>query len=74
MYKQEAVLENEILKILWDFEIKADHLIPARRPDLVIINQKKKKKKKREPAESRHCNPRRPESENQRQRKKETST
>ena len=24
-------------KILWYFEIQTDHLIPARRPDLVII-------------------------------------
>ena len=27
-------------KILWDFEIQTDRLIPARRPDLVIINKK----------------------------------
>ena len=32
--KQESVLEN--------FEIQTDHLIPARRPDLVILNKKKK--------------------------------
>ena len=29
-------------KILWDFEIQTDHLIPARRPDLVLINKKKR--------------------------------
>ena len=29
-------------KILWDFEIKTDHLIPARRPDLVLINKKER--------------------------------
>ena len=40
------VLENATLKILWDFNIQTDHLIPARRPDLIIINKKKKKKKK----------------------------
>ena len=34
-------------KLLWDFNIQTDHLIPTRRPDLIIINQKKKKKKKR---------------------------
>ena len=33
--------ENETLKILWDFEIKTDHPVPARRPDLALINQKK---------------------------------
>ncbi len=26
-----------------DFNIQTDHLIPARRPDLIIINKKKKK-------------------------------
>ena len=38
MHKPESVLENETHKILWDFEIQTDHLIPARRPDLVLIN------------------------------------
>ena len=33
-------------KILCNFEIQIDHLIPARRPDLVLIYKKKKKKKK----------------------------
>ena len=28
----------------WDFNIQMDHLIPARRPDLIIINNKKKKR------------------------------
>ena len=27
------------------FSIQTDHLIPARRPDLIIINNKKKKKR-----------------------------
>ena len=52
MHKPESVLENETQKILLDFEIKTDHLIPARRPDPVITKKKKNKKgKKREPAE-----------------------
>ena len=29
-------------KILWEFEIQTDHLIPARRRDLMLINKKKK--------------------------------
>ena len=33
--------------ILWDFEMRKDHQIPARWPDLVIITKKEKKKKKR---------------------------
>ena len=43
MYKLEFVLENETHEPLGDFEIQTDHLIPARRADLVIINKKKKK-------------------------------
>ena len=42
-----SVLENDTHKLLWDFDIHTDHLISARRPDLIIINKKKKKKKKR---------------------------
>ena len=40
------VLVNDTHKLLWDFEIHTDHLISARRPDLIIINKKKKKKKR----------------------------
>ena len=35
--KPESLLENKMNKILWDFEIQLDHLILARRPDLVFI-------------------------------------
>ena len=34
--------ENDTHKLLWDFNIQTDHLIPARRPDLIIINKKKR--------------------------------
>ena len=37
-----SVLENDIHKLLRDFNIQTDHLISARRPDLIIINNKKK--------------------------------
>ena len=40
MHKSESVLVNETHKVLFDFEIETDHLIPARRPDQVIINIK----------------------------------
>ena len=49
MHNPAPVLENDSHKLLWDFNIQTDHLIPARRPDLKII-KKKKKKKEREPA------------------------
>ena len=31
-----------IIIIIWDFNIQTDHLIPARRWDLIIINKKKR--------------------------------
>ena len=37
-----------MLKILWDFEIQADHLISARQPDQVIESIKQKKKRRKE--------------------------
>ena len=42
MHKPESVIENEMHKILWDFEILTDHPIRARRPDQVLINKKKR--------------------------------
>ena len=42
MHNPESVLENDTHKLLWDFDIQTDHLISARRPDLIIINKKKK--------------------------------
>ena len=44
MHNPAPVLENDAHKPLWDFNIQTDHLIPARRPDLIIINNNKKKK------------------------------
>ena len=41
-HKPEAVLENDNHKLLWDFDIQTDHLIQARRPDLVIVDKKRK--------------------------------
>ena len=38
------ILENYVHKLLWDFDIQTDHLISARRPDLIIINTKEKRK------------------------------
>ena len=38
---QEFVLENEMHRLQWDFEILTNHLISARRPDLVIVNKKR---------------------------------
>ena len=35
------VLENDTHKLLWDFDTHTDHLISARRPDLIIIEKKR---------------------------------
>ena len=46
MHNPAPVLENDTYKLLWDFDIRTDHQIWARRPDLMIINKKKKKKRR----------------------------
>ena len=45
MHNPESVQENETYKLHRDFKLQTDHLISARRPDLMIVN------KKREPTE-----------------------
>ena len=40
MHKPEFVQKDEAHKILSDFEMQTDHVIPARRPDLVMDNKK----------------------------------
>ena len=42
MLNTAPVLENDTHKLQRDFHIQTDHLISARRPDLIIINKKKK--------------------------------
>ena len=41
MHTSAPLLENATHKLLWDFNIQTDHLIPARRPDLIIIKKKR---------------------------------
>ena len=36
IYKPASVVENEKVKILWDFIIQTDHVIQHRRPDIVV--------------------------------------
>ena len=40
MHNPAAVLEYDTHKLLWDFGTQIDHLISARRPDLIVINKK----------------------------------
>ena len=42
MHNPAPVLENDSHKLLWDFNIQTDHLIPGRRPDLIIIDKRKR--------------------------------
>ena len=42
MHNPATVLENDAHKLPWDFDIHTDHIISARRPDLIIINKKKR--------------------------------
>ena len=42
MHNPTPVQENDSHKLLWDFNIQTDHLIPARRPDLIIIDKRKR--------------------------------
>ena len=37
----DSVLENEDYKMLWDFSIRTDHEVEARRLDLLAIDRKK---------------------------------
>ena len=41
MHNLAPVVENDTHKLLWDFDIHTDHLISARRPDLIINKNKK---------------------------------
>ena len=42
MCNPEAVLENDTHKLLWGFNIQTNHLISARRSDIIIINKTKR--------------------------------
>ena len=41
-HEPESVLKNEDYKNLWDFSIQTDHVIEARRPDLVVVDKKER--------------------------------
>ena len=41
-HQPETVIENDSCKLLWDFSIQTDHVIQARRPDVILIDKEKK--------------------------------
>ena len=65
MHNPAPVLENDSHKLPWNFYIQTDHLIPARRPDLIIINKKKKKKRRENLQNFRLCCPARPQNKSE---------
>ena len=38
-----SVIENDRCKILWDFTVQTDHIIQARRPDMIVIDKETNK-------------------------------
>ena len=40
--KPEGVIENQDLKVLWDFMVQCDRVIQARRPDIIVVDKKQK--------------------------------
>ena len=36
-------MENERCKILWDMTIKCDHVVKARRPNIVVVEKERNK-------------------------------
>ena len=66
MQNPAAILEFDTHKLLWDFDIQTDHLLSARRPDLIIINKKKEKKKKENLQNYRICSLGRPQNKTER--------
>lgn len=41
-HRAEKVVENEDVKVLWDFNIFVDKFIEARRPDIILVKKKAK--------------------------------
>lgn len=42
-HQPEAMVENDIHKILWDFSVQADPIIETQRPDLIVRDEENSK-------------------------------
>ena len=42
-HQPDGLVENERCKILWDMNIQCDHVIEARRPDIVVVDRESNK-------------------------------
>ena len=40
--EKEKVVENEEIKLLWDFKIQTDHTLEHNMPDITLVNKKKR--------------------------------
>ena len=40
-HQPDTVAENDSCKLLWDFNVQTDHIIHARRPDVILIDKEK---------------------------------
>ena len=38
-HQSQSVLETDKTKVLWDFNIQCDHVIEARRPDIMVVGK-----------------------------------
>ena len=38
-HQPQSVLETDKTKVLWDFNIQCDHVIEARRPDIMVVGK-----------------------------------
>ena len=38
-HKPESIMEKDCVKLLWDFNIRCDNIIEARRPDIVLLKK-----------------------------------
>ena len=42
-HSPKSVLGTDMVKLLWDVNIQCDHVIEARRPDIVVVNKSESK-------------------------------
>ena len=42
-HKPEGVVENDVVKILWDFMIQCDRMVEHRKPDIVVVEKSEKR-------------------------------
>ena len=38
-HQTEAIIVNDLFKILWDFTVQTDHFITVRKPDMIVIDE-----------------------------------